>query len=55
MLQESMKKEISCVKGSYSFLDLFRTPTMRKMTIYLSAVWYALKKEKTCYAPSMTL
>ncbi|KAM3600848.1 uncharacterized protein V6R79_003613 [Siganus canaliculatus] len=39
MVQESMKKEMSGVQGSYSVLDLFRTPTMRKMTIYLSAVW----------------
>ncbi|XP_054481348.1 solute carrier family 22 member 6 [Anoplopoma fimbria] len=39
MLQESMKKEMSCVQGSYSVLDLFRTPTMRSMTICLSAVW----------------
>ncbi|XP_042355759.1 solute carrier family 22 member 6 [Plectropomus leopardus] len=39
MLQESMKKEMSCSQGSYSVLDLFRTPTMRNMTICLSAVW----------------
>ncbi|KAK9536659.1 hypothetical protein VZT92_006424 [Zoarces viviparus] len=39
MLQESMKKELSSVKGSYSVLDLFRTPTMRNMTVCLSAVW----------------
>ncbi|XP_004076416.1 solute carrier family 22 member 6 isoform X1 [Oryzias latipes] len=39
MLQESMKKEMSSSKGSYSVLDLFRTPKMRKMTICLSAVW----------------
>ncbi|XP_068457072.1 solute carrier family 22 member 6 isoform X2 [Clinocottus analis] len=39
MLQESMQKEMSCVQGSYSVLDLFRTPTMRNMTIFLSAVW----------------
>uniref|UniRef100_A0A667YZ13 Solute carrier family 22 member 6 n=1 Tax=Myripristis murdjan TaxID=586833 RepID=A0A667YZ13_9TELE len=39
MLQESMKKELSCSQGSYSMLDLFRTPTMRTMTICLSAVW----------------
>ncbi|XP_056262624.1 solute carrier family 22 member 6 [Pseudoliparis swirei] len=53
MLQESMKKEISCVKGSYSFLDLFRTPTMRKMTIYLSAVW--LSTSFAYYGLSMDL
>ncbi|XP_061595792.1 solute carrier family 22 member 6 [Cololabis saira] len=39
MLQESMKKEMSCSQGSYSVLDLFRTPAMRIMTICLSAVW----------------
>ncbi|XP_038565389.1 solute carrier family 22 member 6 [Micropterus salmoides] len=39
MLQESMKKEVSCSQGSYSALDLFRTPTMRTMTVCLSAIW----------------
>lgn len=39
MVQESMKKEMSGSKGSYSVLDLFRTPTMRSMTVCLSAVW----------------
>nr|XP_046266365.1 solute carrier family 22 member 6 isoform X2 [Scatophagus argus] len=39
MVQESMKKEMSGSKGSHSGLDLFRTPTMRTMTICLSAVW----------------
>lgn len=39
MLQESMKKELSCAQGSYSVLDLFRTPHMRVMTLSLSAVW----------------
>ncbi|XP_068600778.1 solute carrier family 22 member 6 [Brachionichthys hirsutus] len=39
MLEESMKKEMSCSQGSYSALDLFRTTTMRKMTVCLSAVW----------------
>lgn len=39
MLQESMKKEMSCAQGSYTVLDLFRTPTMRNMTVCLSAVW----------------
>uniref|UniRef100_A0A8C6PLK5 Solute carrier family 22 member 6 n=1 Tax=Nothobranchius furzeri TaxID=105023 RepID=A0A8C6PLK5_NOTFU len=39
MLQESMKKEMSNVQGSYSVLDLFRTPKMRIMTICLSVVW----------------
>ncbi|XP_068187518.1 solute carrier family 22 member 6 isoform X2 [Antennarius striatus] len=39
MLEESMKKEMSCSHGSYSVLDLFRTSTMRKMTICLSATW----------------
>ncbi|XP_035521887.1 solute carrier family 22 member 6 [Morone saxatilis] len=39
MVQESMKKEMSGSQGSYSVLDLFRTPTMRTMTVCLSAVW----------------
>ncbi|XP_023123798.1 solute carrier family 22 member 6 [Amphiprion ocellaris] len=39
MLNESMKKEMSSSHGSYSVLDLFRTPKMRIMTICLSAVW----------------
>uniref|UniRef100_A0A3Q3BJG7 Solute carrier family 22 member 6 n=1 Tax=Kryptolebias marmoratus TaxID=37003 RepID=A0A3Q3BJG7_KRYMA len=39
MLQESMKKEISCSRGSYTILDLFRTPKMRLITVCLSAVW----------------
>ncbi|XP_070839182.1 solute carrier family 22 member 6 [Chaetodon trifascialis] len=39
MLHESMKKEMSGSRGSYTVLDLFRTPTMRTMTISLSAVW----------------
>ncbi|XP_039634047.1 solute carrier family 22 member 6 isoform X4 [Perca fluviatilis] len=41
MLRESMTKEMSCSQGSYSVLDLFRTPTMRTMTICLSAVWFS--------------
>ncbi|XP_074529034.1 solute carrier family 22 member 6 isoform X2 [Halichoeres trimaculatus] len=41
MVQESMKKELSCSQGSYSVLDLFRTATMRKMTICLSVVWFS--------------
>ncbi|XP_061660445.1 solute carrier family 22 member 6-like isoform X2 [Syngnathoides biaculeatus] len=39
MVQEYMKNEISCSQGSHTVLDLFRTPTMRTMTICLSAVW----------------
>ncbi|XP_037124906.1 solute carrier family 22 member 6 [Syngnathus acus] len=39
MVQESMKKEMSCSQGSYTVIDLFRTPTMRSMTICLGAVW----------------
>ncbi|XP_029956654.1 solute carrier family 22 member 6 [Salarias fasciatus] len=38
-LQESMKKELSSAQGSYTVLDLFRTPHMRVMTLSLSAVW----------------
>ncbi|KAM9781601.1 solute carrier family 22 member 6 [Syngnathus typhle] len=39
MVQESMKKEMSCSQGSYTVIDLFRTPTMRSMTFCLGAVW----------------
>ncbi|XP_055358080.1 solute carrier family 22 member 6 isoform X3 [Betta splendens] len=38
-LEESMKKEMSCTQGSHTVLDLFRTPVMRRMTLFLSAVW----------------
>ncbi|XP_056910095.1 solute carrier family 22 member 6 [Takifugu flavidus] len=41
MVQESMKKELVGSQDSYSFLDLFRTPTMRLTTISLSAVWFS--------------
>ncbi|KAM7374322.1 hypothetical protein PAMP_006988 [Pampus punctatissimus] len=53
MLQESMKKEMSCSKGSYSVLDLFRTPTLRKMTVCLNAVW--LSTSFAYYGLSMDL
>uniref|UniRef100_G3QBQ0 Solute carrier family 22 member 6 n=1 Tax=Gasterosteus aculeatus aculeatus TaxID=481459 RepID=G3QBQ0_GASAC len=53
MLQESMKKEMSSIQGSYSVLDLFRTPTMRKMTVCLSAVW--LSTSFAYYGLSMDL
>ncbi|XP_008331742.1 solute carrier family 22 member 6 [Cynoglossus semilaevis] len=39
VLQESMKKEMASAQGSYTYLDLFQTPTMRTMTICVSAVW----------------
>uniref|UniRef100_A0A7N5ZTE8 Solute carrier family 22 member 6 n=1 Tax=Anabas testudineus TaxID=64144 RepID=A0A7N5ZTE8_ANATE len=39
MLEESMKKEMSCSQGSYTVLDLFRTRRLRNVTICLSAVW----------------
>uniref|UniRef100_A0A672GD50 Solute carrier family 22 member 6 n=1 Tax=Salarias fasciatus TaxID=181472 RepID=A0A672GD50_SALFA len=38
-IKESMKKELSSAQGSYTVLDLFRTPHMRVMTLSLSAVW----------------
>uniref|UniRef100_A0AAY4AAW8 Solute carrier family 22 member 6 n=1 Tax=Denticeps clupeoides TaxID=299321 RepID=A0AAY4AAW8_9TELE len=41
VLQESMKKEMSCSQGNYSALDLFRTSTMRIITICLSTVWFS--------------
>uniref|UniRef100_A0A8C5B2E5 Solute carrier family 22 member 6, like n=1 Tax=Gadus morhua TaxID=8049 RepID=A0A8C5B2E5_GADMO len=41
VVQSSMKKEMSGCKSSYTSLDLFRTPTMRKMTVCLSAVWFS--------------
>lgn len=40
MVEESMKKELVGSQDSYSFMDLFRTATMRLMTVSLSAVWY---------------
>lgn len=40
MVKESMKKELAGSQDSYSFMDLFRTPTLRLTTISLSAVWY---------------
>lgn len=57
MLQELMKKEMSGSQGSYSFLDLFRTTTMRTMTVCLSAVWYmsCTCLRKTQVATHMTL
>ncbi|MED6270891.1 hypothetical protein CHARACLAT_014807 [Characodon lateralis] len=39
MLQESMKKELSCSNRTYNALDLFRTPKMRMMILCLSATW----------------
>lgn len=41
MVQESMKKELSSSKGTYTILDLFKSPTMRAMTVSLSAVWFS--------------
>lgn len=41
MVQESMQKEMSSSKGTYTILDLFKTPTMRSMTLNLSAVWFS--------------
>ncbi|XP_076024236.1 solute carrier family 22 member 6 [Genypterus blacodes] len=41
MLEESMKKELSCSRGSYTMLDLVRTPNMRNMTLCLFAVWFS--------------
>uniref|UniRef100_A0AAQ4P656 Solute carrier family 22 member 6 n=1 Tax=Gasterosteus aculeatus aculeatus TaxID=481459 RepID=A0AAQ4P656_GASAC len=52
-VEESMKKEMSSIQGSYSVLDLFRTPTMRKMTVCLSAVW--LSTSFAYYGLSMDL
>ncbi|XP_040005641.1 solute carrier family 22 member 6 isoform X2 [Xiphias gladius] len=53
MLQESMKKEMSCTQGTYSVLDLFRKPTMRTITVCLSAVW--LSTSFAYYGLSMDL
>ncbi|XP_052393291.1 solute carrier family 22 member 6-like [Carassius gibelio] len=41
MLQDAMKKEMACSKGSYSVVDLLRTSTMRTTTVCLSAVWFS--------------
>ncbi|CAL1573518.1 unnamed protein product [Knipowitschia caucasica] len=40
-VQESMQKEMSSSKGTYTILDLFKTPTMRSMTLNLGAVWFS--------------
>ncbi|KAJ0062080.1 hypothetical protein NL108_015247, partial [Boleophthalmus pectinirostris] len=41
VVQESMQKEMSNSKGTYTILDLFKTPTMRRMTLSLAAVWFS--------------
>ncbi|XP_036444996.1 solute carrier family 22 member 6 [Colossoma macropomum] len=41
MLQQSMKKEMSCSQTSHSALDLLRNRTMRSITVCLSAVWFS--------------
>ncbi|XP_027012006.1 solute carrier family 22 member 6 [Tachysurus fulvidraco] len=41
LLQESMKKELSCTKDNHSALDLVRTRSMRSITVCLSAVWFS--------------
>lgn len=41
LVQESMQKEMSSSKGTYTILDLFKTPTMRTMSLSLSAVWFS--------------
>nr|XP_020489031.1 solute carrier family 22 member 6-like [Labrus bergylta] len=53
MVQESMKKELSSSHGNYTILDLFRTTTMRNMTLCLSAVW--LSTSFAYYGLSMDL
>ncbi|XP_061106528.1 solute carrier family 22 member 6-like [Conger conger] len=40
VLQESMKKEMSCSQGTHSALDLLRTPALRNITISLCVVWF---------------
>ncbi|XP_072302299.1 solute carrier family 22 member 6 [Eucyclogobius newberryi] len=40
-VQDSMQKEMSSSKGTYTILDLFKTPTMRNMTLSLSTVWFS--------------
>lgn len=40
-VQDSMQKEMSSSKGTYTILDLFKTHTMRTMTLSLSAVWFS--------------
>uniref|UniRef100_A0A3B4G4Z8 Solute carrier family 22 member 6 n=1 Tax=Pundamilia nyererei TaxID=303518 RepID=A0A3B4G4Z8_9CICH len=53
MLQESMKNELSMSKGSYTALDLFRTPYMRISTVCLAAAW--LSTSFAYYGLSMDL
>lgn len=38
-LKFSMQKEISLAKAKYSIADLFRTPTLRRVTFCLSLAW----------------
>ncbi|XP_033834187.1 solute carrier family 22 member 6 [Periophthalmus magnuspinnatus] len=41
MVQESMQKEMSSSNGTITLLDLFKTPTMRRMSLNLAAVWFS--------------
>lgn len=41
MVRESMKKEMSSSKGVYSGLDLFRTPTLRRITFSLTLIFFS--------------
>uniref|UniRef100_UPI00398ED2BD solute carrier family 22 member 6-A-like n=1 Tax=Pristiophorus japonicus TaxID=55135 RepID=UPI00398ED2BD len=41
ILKSSMKKELSNTKDSYSMLDLFRTPVMRKTACCTMLVWFS--------------
>uniref|UniRef100_A0AAX7SYQ3 Solute carrier family 22 member 6 n=1 Tax=Astatotilapia calliptera TaxID=8154 RepID=A0AAX7SYQ3_ASTCA len=52
-IKESMKNELSMSKGSYTALDLFRTPYMRISTVCLAAAW--LSTSFAYYSLSMDL
>uniref|UniRef100_H3BFY9 Solute carrier family 22 member 6, like n=1 Tax=Latimeria chalumnae TaxID=7897 RepID=H3BFY9_LATCH len=39
ILNSSMQQELASVKASYSILDLFRTPAMRRISCCLSVIW----------------
>uniref|UniRef100_A0A673G753 Solute carrier family 22 member 6 n=1 Tax=Sinocyclocheilus rhinocerous TaxID=307959 RepID=A0A673G753_9TELE len=56
MLQESMKKEMACSKGSYSALDLLRTSSMRTITVFsTSFAYYGLSMDLQKFGVSIYL
>ncbi|XP_064407780.1 solute carrier family 22 member 6-B-like [Latimeria chalumnae] len=41
ILELNMQKEIASVKSAYTVVDTFRTPTVRRITFCLLAVWFS--------------